>query len=102
MHPSRIRLGDSVQGTFSSSPLIAYPVAVISAIVAVLAALPLLLSSLWRSASSNLGGGSGVRYTTRSSFSRGRSDYAVVAENYSEDGELLGDDSDEEPATGTV
>ncbi|KAI9776593.1 MAG: vacuolar protein sorting/targeting protein PEP1 [Geoglossum umbratile] len=99
----RIRLGDSAQATFSSSsPFVAYPVAVISAIVAVLATLPLLISSLWRSASSRFGGGSGVRYTTRSSFSRGRSDYAVVAENYTEDGELLGDDSDEDPATGAV
>ncbi|KAI9769703.1 MAG: vacuolar protein sorting/targeting protein PEP1 [Geoglossum simile] len=99
----RIRLGDSAQATFSSgSPLITYPVAVISAIVAILATLPLLVSSLWRSASSRLGGGSSVRYTTRSSLSRGRSDYAVVAENYSEDGELLGDDSDEEPTPGTV
>ncbi|KAH0545085.1 hypothetical protein FGG08_000856 [Glutinoglossum americanum] len=99
----RIRLGDSAQATFSSdSPFIAYPVAFISAIVAVLATVPLLVSSLWRSVASRFGGGSSVRYTTRSSFSRGRGDYAVVAENYSEDGELLGDDSDEEPAGGTV
>jgi hypothetical protein len=100
---SRIRLGDSAQSTFSSgSPFIAYPVAVISAIIAVLAAVPLLVSSLWRSATSRFGSSSSVRYTTRSSFSRGRGDYAVVAENYSEDGELLGDDSDEDPVGATV
>jgi hypothetical protein len=42
------------------------------------------------------GGGAGYggqRYTSRSSFARGRGDYAVVDDD---EGELLGEDSDEE------
>jgi hypothetical protein len=38
-------------------------------------------------------GGYGRTYTSRSSFARGRGDYAVVDPD---EGELLGDDSDEE------
>lgn len=79
----------------------------LSALVAIAQALPLLAASLWRSASSAFGGGAsrgrfgGVpglgggdrRFTTRDSFARGRGDYAVVDED---EGELLGDESDEE------
>lgn len=62
--------------------------------VAVAQALPLLASSLWRSAASALGRNtSNRRFTTRDSFARGRGDYAVVDED---EGELLGEDSDEE------
>lgn len=80
------------------APWIKYPVMALSGLVAVLAALPMLVGSLWRSASTRLGrGGSRGAYTrpftSRSSFQRGRGDYAVVDPD---DGELLGEDSDEE------
>lgn len=65
----------------------------VAGIVAVAQALPLLASSLWRSASSALGRSRGTRFTTRDSFARGRGDYAVVDED---EGELLGEESDEE------
>lgn len=102
----QIRLGE--QSSFDhDSPWVKYPVIVVSAAVAVIGALPLLASSAWRSASSLidrvrgrsggryswLGGNGQRRFTTRDSFARGRADYAVVDED---EGELLGDDSDEE------
>lgn len=103
----QIRLGDSGSTFDSDSPLVKYPVIAISAAAAVIAALPLIASSLWRSASSVfdrfsnrggssyswLGNGAPRRFTTRDSFARGRADYAIVDED---EGELLGDDSDEE------
>ncbi|KAL8723989.1 MAG: hypothetical protein Q9166_008192 [cf. Caloplaca sp. 2 TL-2023] len=84
-----IRLGDSGSPFDADRPWIKYPVAAVSGIVAVLAAVPLLLGSLWRWGSGLFGGGR--RYTTRGSFARGRGDYAVVDED-----ELLGEDEDEE------
>lgn len=75
----------------ADKPWIAYPIAAVSAIVAVLAATPMLLGSAWRGLRSLFGGGS--RYTTRSSFARGRGNYAVVDPD---EDELLGDDDDEE------
>lgn len=91
----RIRLGEAGESAFSSEqPWIKWPIAVISGIVAVAAALPLLIGSLWRNVSGRLGGGYGTRtYTSRDSFARGRGDYAEVDPD---EGELLGDDSDEE------
>lgn len=77
----------------SEAPYIKYPVLLLAGLVAVAQALPLLATSLFRSASSAFGGGSSRRFTTRDSFARGRGDYAVVDED---EGELLGDDSDEE------
>jgi hypothetical protein len=77
----------------SEAPYIKYPVLVIAAVVAVAQAVPLLVSSLWRSASSMLSRGGSKRFTTRDSFARGRGDYAVVDDD---EGELLGDESDEE------
>ncbi|KAI1758916.1 Oligoxyloglucan reducing end-specific cellobiohydrolase [Hypoxylon sp. FL1150] len=103
----QIRLGEQ-NGLDSDAPWIKYPVVAVSAVVAVVGALPLLLGSLWRSASSAfdrvrnrdgggryswLQGSSQRRFTTRDSFARGRGDYAIVDED---EGELLGDDSDEE------
>ncbi|KAI9701901.1 MAG: vacuolar protein sorting/targeting protein PEP1 [Candelina mexicana] len=87
----RIKLGESSSG----NPWIDYSIAAISVLVAVVGAIPLLVASLWRSAKGMFGGsGGGVgRYTTRSSFARGRGDYAVVD---NDEGELLGEDSDEE------
>lgn len=104
----QIRLGEG--GGFggpafnSDAPWVRVPVIVVSAIVAVVAAMPLVASSLWRAATSayrGVAGGSGGswlrggsrRYTTRDSFARSRGDYAVVDDV---EGELLGDDSDEE------
>jgi hypothetical protein len=94
----------------SDSPLVKYPVVAISAAVAVVGAVPLVLSALWRTAQgaaerwfgvgggsrgawSRLGRGGAAPFTTRDSFARGRSDYAIVDED---EGELLGEDSDEE------
>lgn len=65
--------------------------AALSGLVALLAAIPLLASSLWRSISSRIRGGQ--RYTTRSSFARGRGDYAIVDPD---EDELLGDHDEEE------
>ncbi|KAI0526115.1 hypothetical protein F5B22DRAFT_269177 [Xylaria bambusicola] len=104
----QIRLGE--QGSLDQdSPWVKYPVIAVSAIVAVVGALPLVASSVWRtvsSAASRLSGrgDSGGRYswlrsngqrrfTTRDSFARGRGDYAIVDDD---EGELLGDDSDDE------
>lgn len=101
----QIRLGES-SGFDNDAPWVKYPVIAVSAAVAVVAALPLLGSALWRTASSayeRVSGGSGGgswlngggqrRFTTRDSFARGRGDYASVDDD---EGELLGDDSDEE------
>ncbi|KAI1130415.1 hypothetical protein F5Y10DRAFT_118535 [Nemania abortiva] len=104
----QIRLGEQ-SSLDNDSPWIKYPVVVVSAVVAVISTLPLVASSVWRTASSAFTklsgrGGSGGRYswirssgprrfTTRDSFARGRGDYAIVDED---EGELLGDDSDDE------
>jgi hypothetical protein len=66
---------------------------VIAGLVAVVQALPLLASSLWRSTLSAFGRGRSRTFTTRDSFARGRGDYTIVDED---EGELLGDESDEE------
>ena len=88
-HFGSIRLGESGSTFDASQPWIAYPIAAVSAVVAVVAAIPLLVGSLWRWTTGMFGGGR--RYTTRSSFARGRGDYAVVDED-----ELLGEDDDDE------
>jgi hypothetical protein len=64
----------------------------ISAVAALVIALPALLASIWRGVSSLFRGRRTARYTTRSSFARG-ADYAPVDED---EGELLGDESDED------
>lgn len=91
----RIRLGDAAAaGLDGERPWVKWPVAAVSGLVAVLAAVPLLAASLWRSVAGRVGGGyGGPTYTSRSSFARGRGDYAVVDPD---EGELLGEDSDEE------
>jgi hypothetical protein len=102
----QIRLGEQ-RGFSNEDPWVRYPVIVISAVVAVIAAIPLVAASLWRTATSayeRIGGGGGGggswltgsgsrRFTTRDSFARGSSDYDIVDDD---EGELLGDDSDEE------
>ena len=93
----RIRLGEGADGG-AGGKWVQGVVVVVSAVVAVVAATPLLVGSLWRSArglfggGGNRGGGIG-RYTTRSSFARGRGDYAVVD---ADEDELLGEEEDEE------
>ena len=96
----RIRLGDgNGGGAFDSDqPWVKYPIVAVSGLVAVVSALPLLVGSVWRWAAGRMGGvggygGYGRTYTSRSSFARGRGDYAVVDPD---EGELLGDESDEE------
>ncbi len=87
----RIRLGESGSAFDADQPWIRYPVVVLAGIIAVLAAIPLLASSIWRSVSGLWGGGR--RYTTRDSFARGRGDYAVVDPD---EDELLGDEDNDE------
>ena len=89
----RIRLGDTGGGFDSDSPWVQWPVAAISGLIAVVAAIPLLIGAGWRAISSRFGGYGGRTYTSRSSFARGRGDYAVVDPD---EGELLGEDSDED------
>lgn len=102
----QIRLGDSAATFDSDQPWVKYPVVAISAVAAVAASVPLVLTSLWRAATGayeRVGGGGGSgrdwfsggqrRFTTRDSFARRRSDYTMVDED---EGELLGDDSDED------
>ncbi|KAK7178988.1 Vacuolar protein sorting/targeting protein 10 [Paraphaeosphaeria sporulosa] len=89
----RIRLGEGGGGFDSDSPWIQWPVAAISGLVAVVAAIPLVVGAAWRAISNRFGGYDGRTYTSRSSFARGRGDYAVVDPD---EGELLGEDSDED------
>jgi hypothetical protein len=84
---------DVVASFDGEAPWVKYPVMAVAGLVAVAQALPLLTSSLWRSATNAFGRGRGRRFTTRDSFARGRGDYAIVDED---EGELLGDESDEE------
>jgi hypothetical protein len=94
----RIRLGER-GGAFdfdSENPWVRYPIAAISGLVAVLAAVPMAIAGIWRFVAQRVGGGAaynGRTYNSRSSFSRGRGDYAVVDHD---EGELLGEDSDED------
>jgi len=87
----RIKLGESGGAFDADKPWFTYPIMAVSALVAVVAAMPVLLGSVWRGVTGLFGGGR--RYTTKQSFARGRGDYAVV--DLDED-ELLGEDEDEE------
>lgn len=102
----QIRLGDNSSTFDSDQPWVKYPVIAVSAVAAAVAALPLVGSALWRSATGayeRVNGGrssqgwfsrSGTRpFTTRDSFARGRGDYSMVDDD---EGELLGEESDEE------
>lgn len=95
----RIRLGDSMSGVGggfdADAPWVRWPVAAVSGLVAVLAALPMVAGSIWRTVSSKFGrpgGGYARPYTSRSSFQRGRGDYVGVD---TDEGELLGEDDDD-------
>ena len=71
---------------------IKYPVLVVAAIGAVIIATPSVLQSCWGWIRNRVSGDGRGRYTTRSSFARGAS-YEAVDDD---EGELLGDDSEEE------
>lgn len=109
----QIRLGEQSSGGVgglldSDAPWVRYPVIAVSALVALVGALPLVVAAVWRTAMgaaerwgfggsgrgswSRLGGGTRP-FTTRDSFARGRGDYDVVDDD---EGELLGEDSDED------
>lgn len=110
----QIRLGEQGTSAFDSDqPWVKYPVIALSAVVAVVMALPVVAGSVWRAVRGlgerwGIGGGSrgswsrlgsggyangGTRrFTTRDSFARG-SDYVGADDD---EGELLGEDSDEE------
>lgn len=116
----QIRLGEDGSSAFDSDrPWVRYPVIALSAVVAVVMALPVVAGAVWRAARGaverlagrggvgegrgawsrlNGGGGwmgaSGRRFTTRDSFARGRGDYDAIVDE--DEGELLGEDSDEE------
>jgi hypothetical protein len=94
----RIRLGDaSSESLFArDSPLISIPVTIVAGTVAVLSALPLLATSLWRSARGyvRIPGRGGQRpYASRASFAARRGDYAGVV---ADEDELLGVDEFED------
>jgi hypothetical protein len=90
----QIRLGETSTGTQGilsrDSLLVTVPIAIIAGIVAVAKALPLLVTSLWRSASGymRVGNRSYPRpYASRASFAARRGDYSSVVED---EDELLG------------
>ncbi|RKF64479.1 Vacuolar protein sorting/targeting protein 10 [Erysiphe neolycopersici] len=87
----QIRLGESSFDNEAS--YVRYPVLIIAGVVAAVQATPLLISSLWHSITTTLGINRSMRFTTRDSFARGQSEYAIVDED---EGELLGEDSDDE------
>ncbi len=107
----QIRLGEQGTSAFDSDqPWVKYPVVALSAIAALVMAMPVVAASLWRAGKGlaerlGLGGGSrgswsrlGAngstrRFTTRDSFARGSGDYSIVDED---EGELLGEQSDDE------
>lgn len=107
----QIRLGEQPAGGLldEDRPWVRYPIIAVSALAAVVGALPLVAAAVWRTARGaaerwGVGGGGGRgswsrlgggdrRYTSRDSFARGRTDYTIVDDD---EGELLGDDSDEE------
>ncbi|KAJ9650750.1 vacuolar protein sorting/targeting protein PEP1 [Neophaeococcomyces mojaviensis] len=103
----QIHLGESLSSisggparSSSDSPFITIPVAIIAAIVAVGKTLPLVVTSLFRSAKGYMplgsrgGTYSAGPYRTRDSFANRRQDFASPA--FVEDDELLGDDDAEE------
>lgn len=99
----RIRLGDAGSGGIFArdSLLISIPVTIVAGVVAVATALPLLVSSLWRSVSGyvRVPGGSSSRrpYSSRGAFAARRGDYVGVVDD---EDELLGADDFEDDEEG--
>lgn len=101
----QIRLGEQTSTFDSDRPWIKYPVIALSAVVALAATLPLIATRLWHWATRGFFEGAAAgrqgrwfargprRFTTRDSFARRGPDYAIV----DDEGELLGEESDEEP-----
>ncbi|PGH11799.1 hypothetical protein AJ80_06957 [Polytolypa hystricis UAMH7299] len=107
----RIRLGEGSSFSRNSggifdrdSLLISIPVAIVAGVVAFVAAIPLVISSLWRSASGYVrvpGSGGGFRgrsgagrpYASRGAFAARRGDYVGVVDD---EDELLGADEGDE------
>lgn len=103
----QIRLGESLSSvpggmgrSTGESPFITIPVAIIAGVVAVAKALPLLVTSLFRSAKGYMPVGGGRSngfatgpYRSRDAFASRRGDFADPA--FVEDDELLGNDEDE-------
>ncbi|KAK5084239.1 vacuolar protein sorting/targeting protein PEP1 [Lithohypha guttulata] len=102
----QIHLGESLSNvaggpsrSSGESPLVTIPVAIIAAVVAVAKTLPLLATSLFRSAKGYMPVGGGSRgtstgpYRSRDAFANRRQDYSDPA--FVEDDELLGDDDEE-------
>lgn len=112
----RIQLGDSMGGAGAErmgsalgsmfradAPWIKWPIIGVSAVVAGVMAVPMLVTGAWRRIR---GGGdsyyraggyrpaTGRPYTSRSSFARGRGDYATVGA--ADESDLLGEDSEDE------
>lgn len=92
----RIRLGDAGD---SEQPWVKYPVLAVSALAAVIMAIPALIGSLVRVVRGRMGGrgaytglGGQRTFNSRSSFARG-AEYAAVDPD---EGELLGDESEED------
>lgn len=98
----RIRLGDTSSGGsyWRDSMLVSVPIAVVAGTVAVFSALPLLLTSLWRSMRGyvRIPGRSGVSrpYATRGAFAARRGEYLGVRAVEDEDELLGGDEFDDE------
>lgn len=80
--------------------MVKYPILIISGIIAVAQAAPLLFASLWRTATSTytrVAGGGRSRmptFSSRDDFARGRGGYDNA--DVEDEGELLGDDSDDD------
>ncbi|KAI9806669.1 MAG: hypothetical protein M1825_006126 [Sarcosagium campestre] len=93
----RIRLGDAGgAGTWDTdSPVVRYAVTAVAVVVAVAMAVPDVVTRAWRSLRGLFGsvGGGAQTYTSRGAFARQRDLYTVVDDD---EGELLGDESDEE------
>ena len=97
--PSALSTGAGYSAFDRDAPWIKLPVMVISGVVAVTAAIPMFVGSFWNLLSSRFSRNrtrdwAARPYTSRSSFTRGRGNYAGVRDD--DEGQLLGDDSEDE------
>lgn len=83
-----IRLGEDSSG--GQSPLVKYPIIILSAVIAVVVSIPVILGAIgtWVAGKFTRT----RRYTSRQSFARG-ADYSIVN---NDEGELLGSDDEDE------